>query len=144
MGYDHNSCQNITVPVLLPVRYTVHMNILCDSLCSVVRKRCVLVRFVCFLLYGSCYCFYRFYVIDCILTVQTQLSTHFLYYTPLYLHHTHTSLMLLQQGPKQLVETQVLCVDEQGRAGTILVLLYNLAASAANRYARCLMNGWLM
>jgi len=53
MGYDHNSCQNITVPVLLP-------------------------------------------------------------------------------GPKQLVETQVLCVDEQGRAGTILVLLYNLATSAAN------------
>jgi hypothetical protein len=37
------------------------------------------------------------------------------------------------QGPKQIVETQVQCIDAQGRAGQILVLLYNLAASAANR-----------
>ena len=43
----------------------------------------------------------------------------------------HTRL----QGPKQVVETQIECIDPQGRAGQVLVLLYNLAASAANRCA---------
>ena len=62
-----------------------------------------------------------------------------LYLAYLKVYNSHTiapslSLPTFLQGPKQLVETQVLCVDEQGRAGTILVLLYNLAASAANRY----------
>lgn len=36
------------------------------------------------------------------------------------------------QGPKQLVDTQVLCVDPQGRSGQILVLLYSVAASSSN------------
>lgn len=61
----------------------------------------------------------------------------YLAYLIVYNSHTIAPSLLLPtflQGPKQLVETQVLCVDEQGRAGTILVLLYNLAASAANRY----------
>lgn len=40
----------------------------------------------------------------------------------------------VSQGPKQVVETQIQCIDPQGRAGQVLVLLYNLAASAANRY----------
>ena len=38
------------------------------------------------------------------------------------------------QGPKQIFETETLCIDPQGRAGQILVLLYNVAASSTVRY----------
>lgn len=38
---------------------------------------------------------------------------------------------ILLPGPKQTVETQVKCIDPQGRAGQILVLMYNVAASSS-------------
>lgn len=37
---------------------------------------------------------------------------------------------VLLPGPKQIFETQTMCIDPQGRAGQILVLLYNVAASS--------------
>mmetsp|Transcript_13797 Transcript_13797/g.22981 ORF Transcript_13797/g.22981 Transcript_13797/m.22981 type:complete len:603 (+) Transcript_13797:119-1927(+) len=48
--------------------------------------------------------------------------------------HSRQSVVvpILLPGPKQLVETQVLSIDPQGRAGQILVLLYHLQASAAS------------
>jgi hypothetical protein len=39
-----------------------------------------------------------------------------------------------------VVETQIQCIDPQGRAGQVLVLLYNLAATAANRYTHRLLS----